>query len=65
MEELNVGNIIISKQGEDSENYQKFKEIVNEKKINVVVVGINSNYKNMTTDEKTYMKTINIERDLS
>ena len=38
MEELRVGQVIISKQGEDSENYQKFKEIVKKKKIKVVVV---------------------------
>ena len=39
MEELKVGQVIISKQEEDSENYQKFKEIVNEKKIKVRVVN--------------------------
>lgn len=38
MEELNVGQIIISKQGEDSENYQRFKKIVKEKKIKVKVI---------------------------
>ena len=39
MEELQVKKVIISKQGEDSENFQKFKKIVNEKKIKVIVVG--------------------------
>lgn len=39
MEELKVKQVIISKQGEDSENYKKFKKIVNEKKINVRVVN--------------------------
>ena len=39
MEELKVGTVIISKQGEDSENYKKFKEIVKEKKVNVVIAG--------------------------
>ncbi len=39
MKELKVGQIIISKQGEDSDNYQKFKEIVKKKKIKVVTVG--------------------------
>ena len=39
MEELNVGQIIISKQKENSENYQKFKKIVNEKKIKVIIVS--------------------------
>ena len=38
MEELKVDKVVISKQGEDSENYQKFKKIVNEKKIKVIVV---------------------------
>ena len=39
MEELKVNNVVISRQGEDSENYQRFKEIVKDKKINVMVVG--------------------------
>lgn len=38
MEELKVGKVIIYKQKEDSENYQTFKKIVNEKKIKVIVV---------------------------
>ena len=39
MEELRVDTAIISKQGEDSENYRKFREIVKKKKIKVQVVG--------------------------
>ena len=39
LEELKVEQVIISKQGKDSENYSKFKEIVKEKKIKVVIVG--------------------------
>ena len=39
MEELKVDQVIISKQEEDSENYKKFKEIVKEKKIKVIVVS--------------------------
>lgn len=39
MEELKVKTAIISKQGEDSDNFQKFKEIVKQKKIKVKVVG--------------------------
>lgn len=39
IEELKVGKIIISKQGEDSENYKRFKEIVKSKKINLMLVG--------------------------
>ena len=38
MERLKVENVIISKQGEDSENYRRFRHIVNKKKINVIVV---------------------------
>ena len=39
MEEMKVGQVVISKQGEDSENLQKFKDIVKEKKIKVMVVN--------------------------
>ena len=39
MEELKVDIAIISKQGEDSENYQKFNKIVKQKRIKVVVVN--------------------------
>lgn len=38
MEELKVKNAVISKQGEDSENYNMFKKIAKKKKINVLVV---------------------------
>lgn len=38
MENIKVGQVIISKQGENSENYEKFKEIIKKKKIKVVVV---------------------------
>lgn len=38
MEELEIKNIIIGKQFQDSENYQKFIKIINEKKIEVYVV---------------------------
>ena len=39
MEELKVKNAVISKQGENSENYKKFKKIAKDKKINVVIVS--------------------------
>ena len=35
LQELKVGQVFISKQGEKSENYETFLELVNEKKINV------------------------------
>ena len=38
MDELKVKKVLISKQGEDSENYRKFKDIVKEKKIKVILV---------------------------
>lgn len=38
MENLKVGNIIIAKQGKQSENLKKFQKIIAEKKINVVIV---------------------------
>ena len=38
MEELKVEKDIISKQGKDSENYQRFLKIVKDKNIQVIVV---------------------------
>ena len=38
LQELRVGKIYISKQGENSQNYEKFLEIVSEKKLNVQIV---------------------------
>ena len=38
MEEIKVGKVVISRQGEENENYKKFKEIVNKKKIKVLTV---------------------------
>ncbi|MBR3002411.1 MAG: hypothetical protein IKF38_02450 [Clostridia bacterium] len=63
MEELNVGQVIISKQGEDSENYRKFNEIVAKKNIKVKVVGTNS-FNNTQTNEKLYSSKVQIEKDL-
>lgn len=39
LEELTVKKVIISKQGEISENFEKIKEIVNNKKIAVLIAG--------------------------
>ena len=39
MEKLKVGQVVISKQGEDSENFQKFKQIIKERNIKVLVDG--------------------------
>lgn len=38
MQELKVDKVVICKQGEDSENYQTLKKIVNKKKIKVIIV---------------------------
>lgn len=39
MEELKVGQVIISTQAEDSQNYRKFMQIVNDKKMRVKVAN--------------------------
>ena len=39
IKELKVGKIIISKQAENSKNFQEFIKIVKEKNINVIIVG--------------------------
>lgn len=38
MKEIYVKNIIIGRQYENCKNYEKFKEIVEDKKINVITV---------------------------
>ena len=43
LESIKVKEVIICKQGEDSENYQKLKELVNKKKIKVRVVEKGNN----------------------
>lgn len=45
LENLDVEKVIISKQGEDSENYQKFKSIIKEKEIEELVVKKGDNIK--------------------
>ena len=52
MEELKVGTVIISKQGEDSENYKKFKQIIKTKKIKLIVVGATSSRPQILKIEK-------------
>lgn len=42
MKELEVKNVIVSKQWKDSQNYQEFQKIVKNKKINVITVGKNN-----------------------
>lgn len=39
MEEIKVDKVVISRQGEESENFEIFKKIVNKKHIEVLVVG--------------------------
>lgn len=38
MEKIKVKNVIIGKQGENSKNYEEFKEIAKKKRINIVLV---------------------------
>lgn len=55
MKELNVKVVIISKQGEDSENYKQFLEIVKEKNIKVKVVKAGDKIK---IDNNTYLEIL-------
>ena len=45
IEELKVGQVVISKQREDSKNYKRFKDILKEKKVKVIVVGVGDTLK--------------------
>ena len=45
MQEVNVKNVVIGKQFKDCENYEEFKKIVNEKKINVIIANIGQKIK--------------------
>ena len=45
IEELKVGKVIISKQGENSENFKKFIKITKVKNIDVIVININDTIK--------------------
>ena len=55
IENLKVKNIIISKQAEKSENYKKFKEIVANKKINIILVKAGDKIK---IDKYIYFKIL-------
>lgn len=55
MEELNVKVAIISKQGEDSENYKQFLELAKEKHIKVKVVKVGDKIK---IDKDTYLEIL-------
>ena len=54
MEKISVGQVIISKQAEESENYKRFKQIVKDKKIKVQVVGINNEIQKIKIEEDLY-----------
>ena len=60
MEELKVGEVIISKQGEESENYQKFKEIVKKKNIKVKILEYKdqNNLEEIKIDKGVYFKIL-------
>lgn len=38
MEKIKVEKVLISKQGKKSHNYEKFKKVVSEKKVQIMVV---------------------------
>ena len=59
LEEIKVKNVIISKQAEDSENFQKFKQIVNKRKILVTIVGSNT-FDNSKKQNNNSIKNVDI-----
>ncbi len=59
LEELKVKNVIISKQAEDSENFQKFKQIVNKRKIPAIIVGSNT-FDNSKKQNNNSIKNVDI-----
>lgn len=61
MENLKVKNIIISKQGKESQNLIKFQEVVKDKKINVIVVKKGDN---IIIDNYTYFEILFPEGNL-
>ena len=60
LQELKVNNIIIGKQFETSENYEKFIQIVKEKKLNVIVVqaGQRINVENNPFDQERKIQEV-------
>lgn len=60
MENITVQNIIISKQIENSENYERFIEIVKQKKINVIQVQAGEK---IYLDKETYFDIIWPEKE--
>ena len=55
IEKLNVKNVIIAKQKENSENYEKFLEIIKQKHIKVILVKSGDRVK---IDNETYFEII-------
>lgn len=60
MENIKVENVIISKQIENSENYERFIEIVKQKKINVIQVQAGNR---VYLDKETYFDIIWPEKE--
>ena len=57
MKEIKVGTVIISKQGTNSANYEKFKDVVKKKKIKVMVVGnIEKDIEKVKIEEDVYLE---------
>ena len=52
LEKLKVENVIISKQGKESENFQRFMELAKEKEVNIIIV---TGGDKITLDRETYL----------
>ncbi len=61
LKELKVKNVIISKQGKDSANFQEFLKIIANKKLNIIVVKKGDYIK---IDEDTYIEILYPDEDL-
>ena len=58
MEELKVKNVVIGKQFETCENYEKFIKIVKEKKIKVIEIQRSKGYSKSMTKNKDRKRVV-------
>ena len=64
LEELKVKNVVIGKQPEDSENYEKLKKIIKKKKIKIIVVGADDPVCPQTLKNKKELRINNVGVDV-
>ena len=64
LEELKVKNVIIGKQPEDSENFEKLKKIIKKKKIKIIVVGADDPVCPQTQENKEELRINNVGVDV-